>query len=156
MGAGVRIITGNEDETAELAVRLADTLAPGDTVLLAGPVGAGKSVFARAIVQHLLGSSEDVPSPTFTLVQRYKVGERSLVHADLYRLQNSLELEETGILDEPEGTILLIEWPELLPGWMSDQALTVTIGLDGQRRIIDLSSAAPRWTSRLSELADGS
>ena len=147
--------TTTEAETASLARRVAAQIDPGDILLLAGPVGAGKSVFARSLIQHLLGATDDVPSPTFTLVQRYETASRSIVHADLYRLKNSLELEETGLLDEPDETILVIEWPELLPAFFRQTALSITITPDGPLRRICFSSTDQSWLGRMSEIADG-
>ena len=82
----LKIDLKNADETANLARFLSKKIQAGDTLLLGGPVGAGKTHFARSIIKSLLVDDEDVPSPTFTLVQTYdtKVGE--VWHADLYRL----------------------------------------------------------------------
>ncbi|MBP1805129.1 tRNA (adenosine(37)-N6)-threonylcarbamoyltransferase complex ATPase subunit type 1 TsaE [Rubellimicrobium aerolatum] len=104
-----------EADTARLAARLAPRLGPGDTILLSGPLGAGKSAFARALIRARLDDpAAEVPSPTFTLVQTYGEGGDSLWHADLYRLSHPDEVAELGLLAAMEEAICLIEWPDRL------------------------------------------
>ena len=98
-----------------LAVRLADAAGPGLAILLEGPVGAGKTHLARSIIQTLQarhGQAEDVPSPTFTLVQTYQAGALEIWHADLYRLTDVEELIELGLDDALQSAFCLIEWPD--------------------------------------------
>ncbi|WP_161862546.1 tRNA (adenosine(37)-N6)-threonylcarbamoyltransferase complex ATPase subunit type 1 TsaE [Algicella marina] len=105
----------SDSETSALGARLAGVLQPGDTLLLEGPVGAGKSVLARAVIQTrqaLHGEAEEVPSPSFTLVQTYEAGPDSLIHADLYRLTGPDDVIELGLEEAADDTILLIEWPD--------------------------------------------
>jgi tRNA threonylcarbamoyladenosine biosynthesis protein TsaE len=157
MSGDVVIRTESAEQTERLAEVLATRLSEGDTVLLSGPVGAGKSVFARAVIQSLQradGEVEDVPSPTFTLVQRYQAGGLALVHADLYRLKNSLELDEIGLLDDIGEATCLIEWPEMLPDWVAEDALAVTLEPDGRSRIITLTGKG-NWPNRLAGLGFG-
>ena len=157
MSGSVTIRTETEGETIALAEALAARLSAGDTVLLSGPVGAGKSVFARAVIQFLQradGVVEDVPSPTFTLVQRYQAGGHAVVHADLYRLRNSLELEEIGLMDDLGSALCLIEWPELLPDWMAEDALHLALIPDGAARTVTLSGKGD-WPNRLAGLGLG-
>ncbi|TJZ92148.1 tRNA (adenosine(37)-N6)-threonylcarbamoyltransferase complex ATPase subunit type 1 TsaE [Paracoccus gahaiensis] len=121
-------LIASEPLTAALARMLAADLAPGATVLLEGPVGAGKTHFARAFIRARQGDlAEDVPSPTFTLVQTYDDPRGSQIwHADLYRLTDPSELSELGLDEAMDEAICLIEWPDRLtappPG-----ALTVTL-----------------------------
>ena len=86
----------SEIDTKCLARRIGQLLVPGDVIFLRGEIGAGKSFFARALIQSLQDMPEDVPSPTFTLVQTYitKIGE--IWHADLYRLNTSSGLMNLG------------------------------------------------------------
>lgn len=106
------------EATAAFASSLAPHLAPGDTLLLEGSVGAGKSFFARALIharQRQAGvPEEDVPSPTFTLVQTYVVAGTEIWHADLYRLSSPDEVFELGLDAAWEIAICLIEWPDRL------------------------------------------
>lgn len=108
----------NADEalTATLAHMLAAIARPGLTILLDGPVGAGKTHFARAFIHARQGeAAEDVPSPTFTLVQTYDDPMGTEIwHADLYRLTDPSELEELGLEDAQDHAICLIEWPDRL------------------------------------------
>jgi tRNA threonylcarbamoyladenosine biosynthesis protein TsaE len=157
MGGTATIRTESEAQTIRLAEALAARLAESDTVLLSGPVGAGKSVFARAVIQSLQradGAVEDVPSPTFTLVQRYQARGHAVVHADLYRLKSSLELEEIGLMDDLGSALCLIEWPDMLPDWVKDTALSITLNPEGGARIVTLTSTGD-WQNRLAGLGLG-
>ncbi len=107
----------NEVATSSLAKRISKHLQKGDCLLLSGPIGAGKSHFARSIIQSIMakdGEIEDVPSPTFTLVQMYETRSGEIWHADLYRLSDVDELAELGLDDAFENAITLVEWPERL------------------------------------------
>lgn len=112
MAAALLTLTGDAELTTAFARALAPDLRAGDTILLEGPVGAGKSHFARALIRAQLESpAEEVPSPTFTLVQTYD-GDPPIWHADLYRLSDVAEVEELGLLDAMADAITLIEWPD--------------------------------------------
>jgi tRNA threonylcarbamoyl adenosine modification protein YjeE len=103
----------NETATAHLMADLALLIGPGDVITLSGDLGAGKTAAARAMIRYLAGDNAlEVPSPTFTLVQNYDLPPFSLLHADLYRVNNPTELEEIGLSPLPEGNVVLIEWPE--------------------------------------------
>lgn len=105
----------DEAATARLGAALAGCLGPGDTVLLAGPLGAGKSALARAVIQALLGEPEaEVPSPSYTLVNVYETPRGPVWHADLYRLGGGAdEIEETGLTEAMAAgrALVLVEWP---------------------------------------------
>jgi N-acetylmuramate 1-kinase len=106
----------NETATAHLMADLALLIGPGDVITLSGDLGAGKTAAARALIRYLAGDDAlEVPSPTFTLAQVYDLPAFPLVHADLYRVNDPLELEEIGLSPLPEGTVALIEWPERAP-----------------------------------------
>ncbi|HEY0913085.1 MAG TPA: tRNA (adenosine(37)-N6)-threonylcarbamoyltransferase complex ATPase subunit type 1 TsaE, partial [Bradyrhizobium sp.] len=106
----------NEAATAHLMADLALLIGPGDVITLSGDLGAGKTAAARAMIRYLAGDEAvEVPSPTFTLAQTYDLPSFPLVHADLYRVNDPLELEEIGLSPLPEGTVALIEWPERAP-----------------------------------------
>lgn len=105
------------EATSRLAARIAPLLAPGDVLLFEGPIGAGKTHFCRSLIQARLaaeGRTEDVPSPTFTLVQTYLAGQVEIWHADLYRLSHPDEIAELGLEQAFGEAICLVEWPDRL------------------------------------------
>lgn len=106
----------NETATAHLMADLALLIGPGDVITLSGDLGAGKTAAARAMIRYLASDDAlEVPSPTFTLAQTYDLPAFPLIHADLYRVNDPVELEEIGLSPLPEGTVALIEWPERAP-----------------------------------------
>ena len=133
------------EDTAHLAVRLGVHLQPGDCVLLSGGIGAGKSHFARALIQSLLVEPEDVPSPTFTLVQTYWDGACEIWHADLYRLETAPDLAELGLDDAFETAICLIEWPGLLGDMAPQDALTIEFTQTGETKRSLRFRGSDRW-----------
>jgi tRNA threonylcarbamoyladenosine biosynthesis protein TsaE len=141
------------DDTARFGRWLASRLATGDAVLLDGPIGSGKTHFARALIQERLGSDEDVPSPTFTLVQTYGPEDDPLWHADLYRLSHPDEVLELGLDDAFATAICLVEWPDRLGSHMPETALLLRFSEEGDGRRICLSGH-PRWAAMLSALVD--
>ena len=131
-------ILNTSDETADLAERISAQLRIGDTLLLQGDIGAGKSFFARALIQSLQNHPEDVPSPTFTLVQTYTTNIGEVWHADLYRLNNPSEAEELGLTEAFSDAICLIEWPDRLANLSPPDAITLsftTLANDDMRQI---------------------
>jgi tRNA threonylcarbamoyladenosine biosynthesis protein TsaE len=143
--------------TTAFGKRVAGTLRRGDVVALQGGLGAGKTTLARAIVAGLSSESEDVPSPTFTLVQTYPAvladGPAELWHFDLYRLDRLEQVYELGIEDALAVGISLIEWPELAMGVLpKDALLTIDLQItgDGARRARIAGGAA--WRDRMAEL----
>jgi tRNA threonylcarbamoyl adenosine modification protein YjeE len=125
-----RVFLKDDEATAGLGARLARTLGPGDTVLLIGGLGAGKTSLARAVIRTLAGDADmDVPSPTYALVQPYiSASGTQILHADLYRISDPREVDELGLFDRSDA-IVLIEWPEkaheLLPGSVTSVTLSV-------------------------------
>lgn len=121
-------LISDETTTAALARLMAAILRPGQTVLLDGPVGAGKTHFARAFIRARQGDlAEDVPSPTFTLVQTYDDPQGTEIwHTDLYRLTDPSELDELGLDEAQDSAICLIEWPDRLE-MMPQGAITLSI-----------------------------
>ncbi len=108
------LVLPDETATEALGRRLADAACPGDVIALEGPLGAGKTTLARAFIRHLTSPGEDVPSPTFTLVQTYAAARAPIWHFDLFRLSHADEAIELGIEDAFAEGIVLIEWPERL------------------------------------------
>ncbi len=117
-------------DTGRLAGLIAQAVRPGDAILLSGPLGAGKSVFARAFLRRLCGDpAMDVPSPTFTLVQTYDSPVAPVAHFDLWRLDGPEALEELG-WDDARNGVVLVEWPERLEEETPADALLVTLMVD--------------------------
>jgi tRNA threonylcarbamoyladenosine biosynthesis protein TsaE len=108
-------------------------LRAGDCLLLEGQIGAGKSHFARAFIQARLGRAEDVPSPTFTLVQSYQA-DVEIWHADLYRLSHPDEVLELGLEEAFDSAICLIEWPDRLGSLLPKGAMRLRFTLEGEGR----------------------
>ncbi|WP_299821379.1 tRNA (adenosine(37)-N6)-threonylcarbamoyltransferase complex ATPase subunit type 1 TsaE [uncultured Jannaschia sp.] len=136
------------EATEAFAARLAPCLGPGDVLLLDGAVGAGKTTLARALIGALRAraglSPEDVPSPTFTLVQTYETGSFQTWHADLYRLSDPAEVLELGLDEAFREALCLVEWPDRLGRDRPPRAatLTFTAGDGDMRRItVDAPSA---------------
>lgn len=138
--------TSPEDTTA-FAKACGPKLEVGDTLLLSGPVGAGKTHFARSLIQSLLPVPEDVPSPTFTLVQTYDAGDFEIWHTDLYRLTHADEMIELGLLDAFETALCLVEWPDRLGDLAPNTALSLSFSSPGPetQRDLHLSWTNPRW-----------
>ncbi len=115
------------DATAALGRDIAARLRPGDAILLEGPLGAGKSALARAILRALLNDPAlVVPSPTFTLVQTYDAPDFPVAHFDLWRLDDSSALTELG-WDEARNGVVIVEWPDRLGPHRPDNAQTITL-----------------------------
>jgi tRNA threonylcarbamoyladenosine biosynthesis protein TsaE len=143
----------NEHATARLAARIAALARPGDILALKGELGAGKTSFARAFIR-ARGGSEEVPSPTFTLVQVYEFADAPVWHFDCYRLRDAEEAWELGIEDAFRDGISLIEWPErlgpLLPARRLEIALLPGASPEARRAEIDPGDA---WVERIAQLA---
>lgn len=136
--------------TEALAARLAALARPGDAILLSGPLGAGKSAFARAFLRAAAADPAlDVPSPTFTLVQAYETRIGTIHHFDLWRLSDASALEELD-WDSARDGIVLVEWPDRLGFLTPDDALTLTlVPVDDDRRSAVLSGWSDRLNDRL-------
>ena len=123
----MRVTLPNLAATEHLAGQLAAILRPGDAVLLEGPLGAGKSAFARAVLRAASGDPAlEVPSPTFTLVQSYDTPRGTIHHFDLWRLDGPAALEELG-WDDARADIVLVEWPDRLGALRPAGALHIAL-----------------------------
>ena len=131
--------------TEALAVRLAAIVRPGDCILLEGPLGAGKTAFARAFLRAAAGDpAMEVPSPSFTLVQIYDTKIGPVFHYDLWRLDKADSLTELDWDDALDG-IVLVEWPDRLGALRPDGALTIALRLaEGDAREATLTG----WDER--------
>ncbi|OZA07379.1 MAG: tRNA (adenosine(37)-N6)-threonylcarbamoyltransferase complex ATPase subunit type 1 TsaE, partial [Rhodobacterales bacterium 17-64-5] len=145
-----------EADTTRLGRAFAALLCAGDTLLLEGVIGAGKSHLARALIRALRGESEEVPSPTFTLVQTYP-GAPEIWHADLYRLTHPDEVHELGLEDAFATAICMIEWPDRLGRSAPENPVRVTLAPKGEGRsatisFCDRADFGARLTARLRSL----
>lgn len=131
----------DEEAARRFGATLGHALRPGDTVLLDGPVGAGKSHIARAAIRALCGAATEVPSPTFTLVQTYDGPEGELWHADLYRLTGGHEVDELGLTEAMGRDIVLVEWPDRLGSRTPGNAMRLTLAVEGDGRRARLAHA---------------
>ncbi|MEK9726225.1 MAG: tRNA (adenosine(37)-N6)-threonylcarbamoyltransferase complex ATPase subunit type 1 TsaE, partial [Rhodospirillaceae bacterium] len=121
---GIEIALADEAATEALGRWLAAVAAPGDVIALAGDLGSGKTVLARAVVRAYCDTpGEEVPSPTFTLVQSYEGGAAPVHHFDLYRLEDPDEALELGIEEAFADGVTLIEWPDRLGPWLPAERL---------------------------------
>lgn len=136
-----------------MAVVLGKGLGPGDVILLSGSVGAGKTHFARHLIQSVLLEPEDIPSPTFTLVQVYETMAGPLWHSDLYRITSVHEIEELGLAEAFDTAICLVEWPDRLGDLAPTSALALELadGSTEDARILKASWSDPKWTARSAE-----
>jgi tRNA threonylcarbamoyladenosine biosynthesis protein TsaE len=136
--------------TERLAARVAALARPGDTILLAGPLGAGKTAFARAFLRAATDDRRlEVPSPTFTLVQSYDTGIGPVHHYDLWRLDGPGALAELG-WDEARSDIVLVEWPDRLGAAWPEDALVITLSF-GPRE--ERRATLAGWPDRIDRLA---
>lgn len=141
----------DESATAALGAAIAGRLGPGEAVCLTGPLGAGKSSLARGLVRALTAPDEEVPSPTFTLVQTYDGRAFPLAHFDLYRLQAPEEAFELGLFEALEEGAAVIEWPQRLGGRLPPDRLDIEIAVEGDGRTARLVGHG-RWKGREFEL----
>ena len=123
------MILPDEAATQRLGQAVAAKLRPGEAVCLFGPLGAGKSTLARALIRALTTPDEEVPSPTFTLVQFYEGPRLSVAHFDLYRLSAPEEAYEIGLDEALDGGAAVIEWPERLGDALPPDRLDIEIAL---------------------------
>lgn len=142
-------------ETNRIAQLIGSILQKGDVVLLEGEIGAGKTHFARALIQSLQDTPEDVPSPTFTLIQTYDTQKGLIWHTDLYRLSAPEELNELGLIDAFETDICLVEWPDRLGNAHPRSALWLKFAVtdDMHSRDLEITSSDKDWNQRLEGIA---
>ena len=140
-------------DTQRFAKKLAPLLQPKDIVLLRGDLGLGKTTLTRAIIQEIGLQKEDVPSPTFTLLQTYDTTRGPLYHFDFYRIRQPEEIYELGIEDAYATGITIIEWGEKM-GYLEPvkRALIISMSMDKEERTFTLQSENPSWSHRISAL----
>lgn len=138
----------SEKDTVALGAALAAAARRGDVIALRGPLGAGKTTLARGFIQKIVGSDEEVVSPTFTLVQVYDTAGVPIWHFDLYRLDKPEDAWELGFEEALATGISVIEWPERLGALLPAARLDVVLSSKGDKRQAELSG----WTDRLAAL----
>ncbi len=178
VSAPLTLATADAAGTREVAGAIARLCVPGDVLLLAGDLGAGKTTFAQGFGR-ALGIGEPITSPTFTLVRQYPVGEGAdgsvavLIHADVYRLDHLREITDLGIGELVEdGGVALVEWGDAAAPVLGEGALTVRLeagppgpddltgdptddpgALDGDRTLtVDADASTGRWDGRWAAL----
>ena len=129
-----------------LGAAVGRALRPGDAVCLWGPLGAGKTTLARGLIRALAGE-EEVPSPTFTLVQAYQGAGFPIAHFDLYRIERPAEIEELGLEEALEDGAAVIEWPERLGARLPQDRLDIRLDIEGEGRRARLERHG-RWNGR--------
>jgi tRNA threonylcarbamoyladenosine biosynthesis protein TsaE len=146
----------DESATRAFSRALAGLAREGDVFALEGDLGTGKTVFARTFIRALTHPAEEVPSPSFTLVQGYESSAGTIHHFDLYRLTVPEEALELGIEEAFASGITLIEWPARLGPLLPASALTITLHYgphpDARRAVVTGPAA---WRPRLSEAGIG-
>jgi tRNA threonylcarbamoyladenosine biosynthesis protein TsaE len=168
-GAVVHCVTTDVEGTRSLAGALAGLCVPGDIVLLAGDLGAGKTAFAQGFGR-ALGVREPITSPTFALVRQYPSGEgpiRTLIHADVYRLDHLQEIVDLGLGELVEdGGVAVVEWGDVAEPVLGSGSLTVTIvpgpadagpddkgpEADDDTRSISIRPIGPAWDGRWEQM----
>ncbi len=140
------MILSDEEATARIGAELAARARAGDVITLSGPLGVGKTALARGFLA-ALGHEDEVPSPSFAIVQPYEELEPPVWHVDLYRIEEPSELEELG-LDAAADAVLLVEWAERAGSevWPEALALSLDFAQDSDR--ILTAKVPPSWEGR--------
>lgn len=145
-------VRGEEQQVA-LGARLARVVGDKALVFLQGDLGAGKTTLVRGFLQ-ARGHDGNVKSPTYTLIEPYRLPGGNCYHLDLYRLSDGEELEYLGLREMlDEKAVLLVEWPQRAQGWLPEADLLVSISHRGNARSVRIeagSTAGSRWLSALS------
>ena len=140
-------LLADPEATGRLGAAIAPLLRPTEAVCLFGPLGAGKSTLARALIRALTRPDEEVPSPTFTLAQFYEGPRFPIAHFDLYRLTRADEAYEIGLDEALEDGCALIEWPERLGGALPADRLDIGLAIEGEGRRVTLTGHGA-WEGR--------
>ncbi len=145
------IALASPEATEALGAAVARALRPRDVVCLWGGLGAGKTTLARGLIRALTTPREEIPSPTFTLVQVYTSPALVLAHFDLYRLERPDEVDELGLDEALDEGAAVIEWPERLGDRLPRDRLDIVLDLDGDGRRARLTRHGA-WEGRAIEL----
>jgi len=137
------VTTASETQTAAVGRDLAQSLRAGDTVLLQGELGAGKTAFVRGLAEGLGVPADAVSSPTFTLIQEYRGGRLPLFHVDLYRLDDRREIDDLGLEEIAADGVLAIEWAEKLPRRPANATVVRFVHGEGDARTLTIEAMTP-------------
>ncbi|MAS43649.1 MAG: tRNA (adenosine(37)-N6)-threonylcarbamoyltransferase complex ATPase subunit type 1 TsaE [Rhodobacteraceae bacterium] len=153
----LRRILPDAEATDAAGRALAATLNAGDAVMLRGDLGAGKSALARAAITALLaedGREEDIPSPSFTLVQVYETARGEVWHADLHRLSGPDAVIELGLEDAFEDAVCFVEWPDRLGDATPPRRLDLALEFEpgGEGRLMEVRARGAGWEAALAAL----
>lgn len=150
----VQACTRSVDETRQLGAAIADLAGPGDVVVLAGDLGAGKTAFVQGFSRGL-GVEGRVTSPTFTLVHVYEGGRFPVYHLDVYRLDQLSEALDLGLAEMlDDGGVVLVEWGDAITPVLPHHLLEVrlTFGAGDDDRTLTFRAVGPSWHDRLPQL----
>jgi tRNA threonylcarbamoyl adenosine modification protein YjeE len=151
--ARLRLALPDPEATRSLGARLAGLIRPGDVIALRGALGAGKTELVRALIRARAGAAIEVPSPSYTLVQDYRLRDLVIRHIDLYRIADAAELSELGLDVPAADEVWLIEWPERAGAALPADRLEVELrqGDTLDSRLAEVT-ASPSWEPRLQAL----
>lgn len=151
----VELETGSEEETVALGKTLGSRLKGGEVITLSGPLGAGKTSFAKGVGEALRIPSGEMTSPTFILRAEHE-GRFPLAHIDLYRLDSPNEVERLGLFEqEAPLTVLLIEWPENACAALPSERVEITISPAGEtKRRISIAGIGNPFSDLLNDLKE--
>ncbi|MBN1684442.1 MAG: tRNA (adenosine(37)-N6)-threonylcarbamoyltransferase complex ATPase subunit type 1 TsaE [Gammaproteobacteria bacterium] len=135
----LRILLKNEQATLDFGARLAETIGPPCIVFLHGELGAGKTTLVRGFLR-ALGYTGQVKSPTYTLVEPYKIADKQIYHFDLYRLENPEELELIGARDYFQNAICFVEWPEKGKNYLPSPDIVCYLDFKNSGRVLKCES----------------
>ena len=154
MSKMITISCNSLSETITLAGCFALKLSAGLVIGLHGPLGAGKSEFARAVIRQSCGADQEVPSPTFTLVQTYETYDGlPLYHMDLYRLETADQVFALGVEDSFYEAANLVEWPTKMGGYWPADAIEITISPQSDEARHISICAAPDFCEAIGQMA---
>ena len=148
----IEVVCPSADETEALGARLASGLRPGDVVVLAGPLGAGKTLFTRGIATGL-GVEEPVVSPSFVLVKQYRTGFMPVTHVDVYRLSSINEFDDLDVLELTKDGLLVIEWGEAVESALPQDHLRIEFEIrEDESRVLRFVGEGA-WSERKLDVA---
>ncbi len=155
MGKALRLQSRTPEETRLLGESLAALLTPGDVVLLAGELGAGKTTFVQGMARGL-GYGGGVSSKSFVLLGQYD-GRVKLYHADLYRLEHPEEVQDLALEELSADGVLVVEWPERAEYLLPEENIKIRLEVTGEEtRVLQLEAIGRRPAEILSQLKAGS